>query len=206
MAAHVGDVPGRVQILAAAVICAAVFAAGWTWIVAPARAVLAARETRASVVRAAVARARGAATARAAPDRTPDALEASLQQAAASLPDRREPDLLLRRLQDLAALSDSSLRQFTPGPLVTRTEYAEWPIDLAIDGAFHDVARFLDRVSRMSPLVSITDLHIKANLQSAAERSISASCTATTYVFATAGARATAAGGSAPGSRNGARQ
>ena len=206
MAAHAGDVPGRVQILAAVVICTAVFAGGWIWVVAPARAVLAARESRAPSVRAAVARARAAAAARPARDRTLDALEASLQQASVSLPDRREPDALLRRLQDLAVLSDSSLTQFTPRPLVTRADYAEWPIDLAIDGAFHDVARFLDRVSNMSPLVSIADLHIKANLQPAAERSISASCTVTTYVVAITGASVTAAGGSAPGRRSGARQ
>jgi Tfp pilus assembly protein PilO len=158
--------------------------AAWQSVVAPARANLAAREARLAVLRVDVARARATAARLPAFEREVNELEASLRQATAILPDEKDPQDVLRTLHELASESALNISHFTPKPPASRPQFAEWPIELGLEGSYHDLGRFFDRVATMSRLMSVSDLNIKVHPRPAGDTTIAASCVATTFVFA----------------------
>jgi len=61
--------------------------------------------------------------------------------------------------------------------------YQEWPINVEVDGNYHNLGIFFDRVSRLSRLVTVGNIKIKNQAQQTANGTISATCVATTYVY-----------------------
>ena len=66
----------------------------------------------------------------------------------------------MRKVQSLAAQSNLTIRTFTPGATVNKEFYQEWPINMAVDGSYHNLGYFFDRVSRLSRLVNVGNLKI----------------------------------------------
>jgi type IV pilus assembly protein PilO len=89
----------------------------------------------------------------------------------------------MRRVQYLAAQSSLQIRKFNPAPPTQQEFYQEVPIQLDLDGTYHNLGAFLDRVSRMSRLVSMGNIKVKANTTPTISNTISASAVATTYVY-----------------------
>ena len=69
--------------------------------------------------------------------------------------------------------------------MTERAEYSEWPIEVGLEGGYHDLGRFFDRVAAESRLISVSSLHLKVNPQLAGSNRglVLASCVATTFVF-----------------------
>jgi type IV pilus assembly protein PilO len=61
--------------------------------------------------------------------------------------------------------------------------YQEWPINVEVDGNYHNLGVFFDRVSRLSRLVTIGNVKIKPQQKPTATKTVNASCVATTYVY-----------------------
>ena len=110
-------------------------------------------------------------------------LEAKLETLKRILPPAKETPDLMRKVQALAAQSNLVIRQFNPAPTVNKEFYQEWPITMAVDGNYHNLGYFFDRVSRLSRLVNIGNLRISSQSSQTASRTISASCVATTFVY-----------------------
>ena len=109
--------------------------------------------------------------------------EATLQALSRILPSRKEVDDLLRKVQQLAAESSLDVLRFRPEATRPQDFYAEWPITLDLDGSYHNLAYFFDRLSRLSRIVNVSNLTIEAKQDPTISSTISASCTATTFVF-----------------------
>ena len=109
--------------------------------------------------------------------------EATLQALSRILPSRKEVDDLLRKVQQLAAESSLEVLRFRPEATRPQDFYAEWPISLDLDGSYHNLAYFFDRLSRLSRIVNVSNLNIEAKKEPTVSSTISASCTATTFVF-----------------------
>jgi type IV pilus assembly protein PilO len=92
------------------------------------------------------------------------------------------PDLM-RRIQYLAAQSSLQIRKFNPATVVQRDFYQEVPVAIDVDGTYHNMGAFLDRVSRMSRLVNMGDIKIKSQTNQTLSRTVGISATATTYVY-----------------------
>jgi len=90
---------------------------------------------------------------------------------------------LLRRLQTVAVQSNITIKNFKPEATVTKQLHAEWPITLQLDGTYHNLALFFDRVGKFTRIVNISNVDIKGKDKPAANATISASCTATTFVL-----------------------
>ena len=90
------------------------------------------------------------------------ALEARLETLKRILPPEKEMPDLMRRVQYLAAQSSLGIRKFTPAPVAQREFYLEVPINIDIDGTYHNLGAFFDRISRMSRLVNVGNVKIKA--------------------------------------------
>ncbi len=90
---------------------------------------------------------------------------------------------MLRNLHDLASDSLLDISSFKPKAIVTKADYTEWPIELGLEGSYHDIGRFFDRIAAMSRLMSVSDLEIKTKTRPNARGTVAATCVATTFVF-----------------------
>jgi type IV pilus assembly protein PilO len=111
------------------------------------------------------------------------ALEARLETLKRILPPEKEMPDLMRRVQYLAAQSSLQIRKFNPAPPAQKEFYLEVPINLDVDGTYHNLGAFLDRISRMSRLVNMGNVKIKAQQKPTINNTIAASAVATTYVY-----------------------
>jgi type IV pilus assembly protein PilO len=110
-------------------------------------------------------------------------LEAKLETLKRILPPEKETPDLMRKVQALAAQSNLVIKNFTPSAVVNRDFYMEWPINMAVEGSFHNLGMFCDRVSRLSRLVNLGNIKISSNANQTVSNTISASCVATTFVY-----------------------
>ena len=110
-------------------------------------------------------------------------LQARLDNLKAVLPEEKDAADLLRRMQTVAAQSNLTIKSFKPSPTVTKQLHAEWPISLELDGNFHNLAIFFDRVSKFTRIVNISGLDAKGKEKPDPNSTISASCVATTFVL-----------------------
>jgi type IV pilus assembly protein PilO len=110
-------------------------------------------------------------------------LEAKLETLKRILPPAKETPDLMRKVQALAAQSNLQIKIFTPLAVVNKDFYQEWPINVAVQGTYHNLALFFDRIGRLSRLVNIGDLKIAALPNQSVSGTISASCLATTFVY-----------------------
>jgi type IV pilus assembly protein PilO len=112
-------------------------------------------------------------------------LEAQLDRLRAVLPEEQDVADLLRRVQAMATQSRLTIRGFTPRPVTRRQMHAEWPIGLELEGTYHDLGAFLERVSKFPRIINVGNIKIKAQDEKAATAgsTITAECTATTFVL-----------------------
>jgi type IV pilus assembly protein PilO len=123
-------------------------------------------------------------------------LEGRLESLKAVLPEQKDVADLLRRIQLLATQSNLAIRGFKPAPSVTKQLHMEWPIALQLDGTYHNLAMFFDRVSKFSRIINVNNIAIRAKEKPELTSTISVDCVATTFVLldtakpATPGAKA----------------
>lgn len=149
----------------------------------PARASMEARGTQLAGLRRDIST--GLATAKQLPEFQAQVndLESRLASLRAVLPEEKDAADLLRRMQTVATQSNLVIRSFTPKVTVTRELHAEWPIVLELDGTYHNLARFFDRVGKFTRIVNISGLDVKAKDKPDTSSTITATCTATTFVL-----------------------
>ena len=112
-----------------------------------------------------------------------DDLELRLVNLRAVLSEEKDAGDLLRRLQTVATQSNLQIKSFKPSPIVTKTLHAEWPIALELDGTYHNLAIFFDRVGKFTRIVNITGVDIQGKAKPDKNATISAKCVATTFVL-----------------------
>ena len=111
-------------------------------------------------------------------------LEARLESLKPILPDERDVGDLLRRVQTLATQSNLRVLGFRPQAITTREMHAEWPIALQLEGNYHNLGLFLDRVSKFPRIINVGGLDIKGRQQQTSSvATIEVTCTATTFVL-----------------------
>jgi len=128
---------------------------------------------------------KGQATARKLPEFKAQVgeLEGRLSNLRAILPEEKDAEDLLRRLQTVAVQSNITIKNFKPEATVTKQLHVEWPITLQLDGTYHNLALFFDRVGKFTRIVNISNVDIKGKDKPTPALTISASCTATTFVL-----------------------
>jgi type IV pilus assembly protein PilO len=110
-------------------------------------------------------------------------LEKKLETLKTILPPAKETPDLMRKVQALAAQSNLTINNFTPGATVNRDFYQEWPISMGVAGNYHNLALFFDKVSRLPRLVNVSNLKINSAGTQTASQTINVGCTATTFVY-----------------------
>ena len=110
-------------------------------------------------------------------------LEARLESLKAVLPEQKDVADLLRRIQTLATQSNLAIRGFKPAPSVTKQLHMEWPIALQLDGTYHNLAMFFDRVSKFSRIINVSNIVIRGKEKPEPSSTITVDCVATTFVL-----------------------
>jgi type IV pilus assembly protein PilO len=110
-------------------------------------------------------------------------LERRLEGLRAVLPEEKDAAGLLLRMQTVAQQSNLTIKSFKPSPVVTKQLHVEWPIALELDGTYHNLAQFFDRVGKFTRIVNISDVHVRGKDKPAPNSTISATCVATTFVL-----------------------
>jgi len=109
-------------------------------------------------------------------------LELELSKLLQILPSKRNTEELIKRIETLTRQGDFVLKKFTPGEFAQKEFYAEWPIDIQVEGTYHNLALFFDRMSRFSRIVNVEDLKING-LDNVPGKSIAASFVAKTFIY-----------------------
>src|SRR5216684_3552632 len=142
----------------------------------PARAELATRQAQLTALRADIDK--GLATERKLPEfrAQVEELEHRLANLRAVLPEEKDAADLLRRMQTLATQSNLTITSFKPAPVVTKQLHAEWPINLELEGNYHNLATFFDRLGKFTRIVNISALDVKGKDKPQPNASIAAKC------------------------------
>ena len=128
-------------------------------------------------------------------------LEAQLERLRAVLPEEQDVADLLRRVQAMATQSNLAILGFAPKAVAKKQLHAEWPIGLKLEGTYHDLGSFLERVSKFPRIINVGDIKIDARTNQSDGSTVTAECTATTFVLldeAAASCQAGQAGAAAP--------
>jgi type IV pilus assembly protein PilO len=112
-----------------------------------------------------------------------DTLGAQLKQALTELPNDREIPGLLSEIDSLARTSGLEVRRFQPLPEVSHEYFADVPVQIVMDGSYHEVAIFFDRVSKMNRIVAIEDIQLSDPKEIGMETSLTISGKVVTFRF-----------------------
>jgi type IV pilus assembly protein PilO len=98
------------------------------------------------------------------------------------LPEAKQTDQLLRQVQESAVASNLQIKKFQPMPVVQKDFFSEWPINLEVDGSYHSLGIFFDKLSKFSRIVNVSDVKVIENKKKSTQ-TITATCVATTFVY-----------------------
>jgi len=154
----------------------------WNWYAQPAQASIDQRRAQLTTIRADIDR--GLATARRLPQFRQEisALEAQLERLSAVLPEEQDVADLLRRVQAMATQSNLAIRGFTPRAVARKQMHMEWPIGLQLEGTYHDLGDFLERISKFPRIINVGGIEVRSR-EVATGPTITAELTATTFVL-----------------------
>lgn len=111
------------------------------------------------------------------------ALDVKLKFALQELPDEREIPELLSSISNLARDAGLEVSLFKTRPEGFRDFYAEVPVEITVDGSYHQVASFFDEVGQLSRIVNISDIEIREPRAKEEFVSIKVGCVATTFRY-----------------------
>src|SRR5919106_832792 len=154
----------------------------WNWYAQPAQASIDERRAQLATIRTEIER--GRATAARLPQFRKEVaeLEAQLERLRTVLPEEQDVADLLRRVQGMATQSNLTIRGFTPRVVAKKQMHMEWPIGLELEGSYHDLGDFLERISKFPRIINVGGIHIKAR-DAATGPTVTAELTATTFVL-----------------------
>jgi type IV pilus assembly protein PilO len=186
------------QLAVFVVLCAAGAGAFYYYYEAPQQEAMAGRQRELATIQGRIDA--GLASARQLPEfrKQVGTLEARLDGLKPILPEQKDVGDLLRRIQGLATQSNLIIRGFRPQAIATRELHAEWPISLELEGTYHSLGMFLDRVSKFPRIINVGGLILAPNNPQTSNVTMKISCTATTFVLVESPAAAAAPAAQTP--------
>jgi type IV pilus assembly protein PilO len=113
--------------------------------------------------------------------------EQELDRLTRILPTRRETPDLIKRLKQLTERGSFSLIRFIPSQPKDQQFYLEWPIEVELNGTYHELGLFFDRLSHFPRIINVDSLRVTPIVQSGrgvnAAYTIKATFTQRTYVY-----------------------
>ena len=176
------ELPQQQQVMLA-VLAAAALGFFWYQFIFPVSAQMEALDQRVNELLAEVETAQAIAARRPQFEADVQELSSQLDELKKILPDEKETAEIVRRVEQLAVESDLSIRSFTPQATVAYEFYEDWPIRMSLEGSYNNLGLFFQRVANFQRIINVDNIEIKALSNTDPDRTISATCTATTFVL-----------------------
>jgi type IV pilus assembly protein PilO len=112
-----------------------------------------------------------------------DRLKLRLREAEEQLPKAAEIPKVLKDIDYEATQAGLRVDRFEPQGEQVQGDFAAVPLKMTIRGNYHEIAVFLDRLSKMPRIVNVTDLNMTAPVIENRKLVVGSSYTATTYRF-----------------------
>ncbi len=112
-----------------------------------------------------------------------DATEARFEETATLLPKEKEIPSLLTNISALGRGSGLDFLTFKPGPDVLKDFYSEIPVDIKVRGPYHNMGIFLDQVSKLDRIVTVSNINMGGPRQEGSEMLLNSNCRLVTYRF-----------------------
>ncbi len=111
-------------------------------------------------------------------------LEARLSVLQNILPAEKETPTVLRSVQQMAASSNLKINKFTPQPVIPRAFYSDWPIQIVVEGNYNGLGTFFERISQATRIINVDTISVTGlDKEVNPAHTLTADCTATTFVF-----------------------
>ena len=110
-------------------------------------------------------------------------LKQRLREAEEQLPKQAEIPKVLRDIDYEAKQAGLRVDRFEPQGEQVQGDFAAVPLKMTVRGNYHEIAVFLDRLSKMPRIVNVTDLNMSAPTVENKKIVVASSYTATTYRF-----------------------
>ena len=176
------ELPEQQQIMLA-VLAAAALGAFWYYLIFPVSAQMEALDQSVNTLLAEVETAQAIAARRPQFEADVQELSGQLDELKKVLPDEKETAEIVRRVEQLAVEADLSIRSFTPQATVAYEFYEDWPIRMSLEGSYNNLGLFFQRVANFQRIINVDNIEIKALSNTDPDRTITATCTATTFVL-----------------------
>lgn len=159
-------------------------AAFWNYYAMPANAEIETRRATLNQIRGDINR--GLATARRLPEfrREVATLELQLDRLRTVLPEQQDVADLLNRVNSMATQSNLKILGFIPTATTKKAMHTEWPTALQLEGSYHDLGMFLERISKFPRIINVGNMRVKARDNQSARATVTIDVTATTFVLA----------------------
>jgi type IV pilus assembly protein PilO len=110
-------------------------------------------------------------------------LERSLERALKQLPDGKQFEDLLRDISTAGKQVGVTIKSIQREPEIPHDFYAEVPFRITLEGSYHDLARFFERIGRLPRIVNVGALKVTLARESRQETKLKVEGTATTFRF-----------------------
>lgn len=110
-------------------------------------------------------------------------IELDLNRLLEILPTKRNTEELIKRIEAIARQGDFFLRSFTPKEYVDKDFYAEWPIDVVLEGTYHNLALFFDKMARFSRIINVESLLLTGYPDAKRGQTLGARFTLKTFIY-----------------------
>jgi type IV pilus assembly protein PilO len=110
-------------------------------------------------------------------------LEIKLKTALRQLPNEKELEVLLTDISNLGKTAGVEIKSFKRSEEIVHDFYAEVPIQIELEGEFHDIAQFFDLMSKLPRIVNMGALNIGIARENEEGTVLSVKGTATTFRF-----------------------
>ena len=111
-------------------------------------------------------------------------LELELEKLRRILPSKRNTEEIIKKVKSLVDQGEFTLKRLSFPPLGAGGEdpYVEWPIAVAVDGRYHDLAILFNRLGNFSRIMNVENISVRA-LANQESRTVSADFIAKTFVY-----------------------
>ncbi|MBC8209084.1 MAG: type 4a pilus biogenesis protein PilO [Desulfobulbaceae bacterium] len=99
------------------------------------------------------------------------------------LPKKKEIPALLTNISSLGRSAGLDFLTFKPLSDIDKDFYAEIPVDIHVQGPYHNVGLFLDQVNKLDRIVTVSNINLGGPKKDENEMILSSTCRLVTYRF-----------------------
>ena len=110
-------------------------------------------------------------------------VELQLKAAALLLPKQKEIPALLTNISEQGTSSGLEFNSFVPKAERKEKFYAVIPVAITVNGSYHNIGSFLDKISKLNRIVSVNNINLSKGGRSEGQMLLSATLELVTYRF-----------------------